>query len=352
MTAHVLITYTGGTIGMKPGNHGYAPVRGYLTALLHTMPELHHASMPTFEVYEYPDLLDSANMRPEEWVRLAQHIAAHYDKFDGFLVLHGTDTMAYTASALSFLLRDLNKPVIVTGSQIPIVEVRSDAREQIITALQIAGTYEIPEVCVYFNNRLLRGNRTVKVDATGLAAFDSPNFPPLADIGIDIDVHWPRVLDIPAPTQDLHVYDLEKVDVGAIRIFPGISAAVLGNFLRQPLKGLVIETYGVGNAPQNPAFLGVLADASARGVVVVNVTQCLRGTVKMKTYATGESLAAAGVVSGHDMTPMAALTKLFFLLSRGFTVTEVRRLIGVNLRGEISPPQERQTGKFPLPAGN
>lgn len=334
----VLITYTGGTIGMKPGPEGFAPVPGYLTALLQTMPELHHPSMPSFDVYEYPDLLDSANMTPAEWVRLAKHIAAHYDDYDGFVVLHGTDTMSYTSAALSFLLRGLGKTVVVTGSQIPITEVRSDAREQVITALQIAGTYEIPEVCLYFNNRLLRGNRAVKVNATGLDAFDSPNYPALADIGIDITVHWERTLPSPTETDDLHVYDLQPVAVGGMRIFPGISAAVVRNFLMQPVQGFVLETYGVGNAPADPALLAVLQAACERGVVVVNVTQCLRGMVKMQQYATGGKLAKVGVVSGLDMTPMAALAKLFFLLSRGYSTAAVRRLITENLRGELSVP--------------
>jgi L-asparaginase len=337
---NVLIIYTGGTIGMKPGPKGFAPVPGYLTELMHTMPELHHESMPQFDVYEYPTLLDSADMTPQSWVALAQQIAAYYDNYDGFVVLHGTDTMAYTAAALSFLLRDLGKTVIVTGSQIPITQIRSDAREQLITALQIAGTYLIPEVCIYFNNRLLRGNRAVKVNATGLDAFDSPNFPTLADIGIDITVHWERTLPMPADS-DLHAYDLQPVNVGAMRIFPGVTAAVVHNFLRQPLQGFVIETYGVGNAPANAAFLAELAAASERGVVIVNVTQCVRGTVKMATYATGEKLVEAGVVSGVDMTPMAALTKLFFLLSRGFDTQTVRRLMTKNLRGELSSPDEQ-----------
>lgn len=338
---NVLITYTGGTIGMKPTTDGYAPEAGYLTALIKAMPELHHPTMPHFDVYEYDPLLDSANMRPTDWVTLAQHIATNYAKYDGFVILHGTDTMAYTASALSFLLRDLGKTVILTGSQIPIAEVRSDAREQLITALQLAGDFDIPEVCISFNGRLLRGNRSVKVNATGLNAFDSPNYPPLADIGVDIEVFWERML--PMPDDPLHVYDLSPQAVGAMRIFPGVSAAVVGNFLLQPLQGFVIETYGVGNAPQDPDFLAALRAATERGVVVVNCTQCLRGTVRMKKYATGDSLHKAGVVSGHDMTPMAALTKLFFLLSQGLGVEEVRQQMTVNLRGELTPPDQHTT---------
>lgn len=338
---NVLITYTGGTIGMKPTIGGYAPEAGYLTQLMNAMPELHHASMPRFDVHEYDPLLDSANMRPTDWVRLAQHIAANYDAYDGFVVLHGTDTMAYTASALSFLLKNLGKTVIITGSQIPINEVRSDAREQLITALQLAGQFDIPEVTLYFNGRLLRGNRAVKVNATGLSAFDSPNYPPLAEIGVDIEVFWERIL--PMPDAPLHVYNISPQAVGAMRLFPGVSAEVVGNYLLQPLQGFVIETYGVGNAPQDPEFLAALQGATQRGVVVVNCTQCLRGTVNMEKYATGDSLHQVGVVSGYDMTPMAALTKLFFLLSQGLAVGEVRRQMMLNLRGELTPPDLHTT---------
>lgn len=334
----VLITYTGGTIGMKPTRDGYAPEAGYLTDLMNAMPELQHETMPLFDVYEYDPLLDSANMRPTDWLKLAKHIATNYDAYDGFVILHGTDTMAYTASVLSFLLKNLSKSVIITGSQIPITEVRSDAREQLITAMQLAGQLDIPEVCVYFGGRLLRGNRAVKVDATGLSAFDSPNYPPLALIGVDIEVYWDRIL--PMPDDPLYVYDVSPQDVGAMRLFPGMSAQVVRNFLLQPLQGFIIETYGVGNAPQDPDFLAALKSATDRGVVVVNCTQCLHGTVRMDKYQTGNNLQQAGVVSGFDLTPMAALTKLFFLLSQGLPVDEVRRQMMISLRGELTRPEQ------------
>ena len=337
MPARVLIIYTGGTIGMRPGDGGYVPVPGFLAAQMAAMPELQHDLVPAFDIHEYDPLLDSANMQPADWVKIAQDIAVHYEHYDGFIILHGTDTMAYTASALSFLLRNLEKTVIVTGSQIPIGEVRTDARETLITALMIAGRFHIPEVCLYFHNQLFRGNRAQKVSAEGLNAFASPNYPPLADIGIDIRIHWNRILTRPDDT--LEVYDLGQPVVGAMRLFPGISAAVVRNVLAAPMQGIVLETYGVGNAPQEPDMLAALHEATARGVVIVNCTQCLRGTVDMEKYATGDALREAGVVSGFDMTPPAALTKLYFLLSRGLDVAEVRHHVGMSLRGELTPPK-------------
>jgi L-asparaginase len=333
----VLITYTGGTIGMKPSADGYKPAAGFLETQLQKLPELTHHKMPDFDIHEYDPLLDSADMSSEDWVKIAQDIAAHYDDYDGFIIIHGTDTMAYTASALSFLLHNLDKTVIVTGSQIPIAELRNDAREMLISAMLIAAHYRIPEVCLYFNNKLLRGNRAVKVDALGLDAFESPNYPPLADIGIEIKVNRRRVL--PMPDGEFELYSLQQAEVGAMRLFPGVSAAIVRNFLQPPIQGLVLETYGIGNGPSNnTAFLAALHEASERGVVIVNCTQCLHGAVNMSKYATGEALKQVGVISGHDMTPQAALTKLYFLLSRGMTTDEVRKFMQLDLRGELTLP--------------
>ena len=336
----ILITYTGGTIGMQAGEDGYKPAPGFLENQLQKLPELSHEKMPDFDIHEYDPLLDSADMSAEDWVKIANDIAAHYDDYDGFIIIHGTDTMAYTASALSFLLHNLDKTVIVTGSQIPIAELRNDAREMLISAMLIAAQYRIPEVCLYFNNKLLRGNRAVKVDALGLDAFESPNYPELADIGIDIKVNRRRVL--PMPDGEFEVYSLNKAAVGAMRLFPGVSAEVVRNFLQPPIQGLVLESYGIGNGPsKDPAFLNCLYEASERGVVIVNCTQCLRGSVNMSKYATGEALKQAGVISGFDMTPQAALTKLYFLLSRGLSVEEVRTFMQLDLRGELTLPPTR-----------
>lgn len=315
---------------------GYAPTPGFLETRLRDIPELRDAAMPEFVLHEFKPLLDSSNMTPREWFAIAQDIFENYDAFDGFIVLHGTDTMAYTASALPFLLQGLNKPVILTGSQIPLVELRNDARENIITALMLAAHYALPEVCLYFGNKLLRGCRTVKVNATGFDAFDSPNYPPLGHVGIDIRIDWNVVRA--APTTQLKMPPTElNATVGALRLFPGISAQLLENVLRTPLQGLVLEAYGTGNAPdRDDALLETFARATARGIVIVDCTQCLRGTVNLNAYATGAALLQAGVISGADMTPIAALTKLHFLLGSGYSFKQVRALMQENMCGELT----------------
>src|SRR6266540_6288022 len=221
MRKRVYIAYTGGTIGMRRTRAGYRPEPGSLQRQMAEMPELRNASMPAFTIHEYEPLLDSSNMTPQEWVNIARDIAKNYRRYDGFVVLHGTDTMAYTASALPFMLSGLGKPVVITGSQIPLCEVRNDARENLITSLLIAAGYEIPEVCLYFGGQLLRGCRAVKVSADGFAAFDSPNFPPLGTVGIDIEVNWDLVRK--SNGRRLRVHDLHAPVVSALRLFPGIS---------------------------------------------------------------------------------------------------------------------------------
>jgi L-asparaginase len=336
----VYIAYSGGTIGMRRTSGGYAPESGFLASQMAAMPELASERLPEYTLQEYDPLLDSSNTTPSDWWRIARDLAERYDVFDGFLVLHGTDTMAYTASALSFLLEGLDKPVVLTGSQIPLCEIRSDARDNLIASLLVAGLERIPEVCVYFGNRLLRGNRTVKVSADSLAAFDSPNCPPLGVAGIDIELRWPAIL--PRPSVPFRLRQPGTPKVAALRLFPGIPAEVVRNVLQPPLDGLVLETYGVGNAPdRDPALLGALQEATARGVVIVNCTQCLRGTVDMGDYVTGARLAAAGVIGGRDMTAEAALTKLFYLLGLGFPCQEVKALMQANLRGELTPAGPR-----------
>jgi len=332
----VYIVYTGGTIGMQPTAEGYAPAPGYLAAQLAAMPELRDPAMPDYTIHEYDPLLDSSNMTPADWLKIAQDIAAHYAEYDGFIVLHGTDTMAYTASALPFMLHGLAKPVILTGSQLPLWEVRNDARENLITVMQIAANYAIPEVCLYFGDKLLRGCRAVKVNAVGFEAFDSPNYPPLGTVGIHIDVHWENILPPPAPGP-LGVQSIGAAHVGTLRLFPGMTSDFIANALRPPLQGLILETYGVGNGPvNNRAFMAALEDAIARGVVIVDCTQCLKGRVDLEGYATGSALARIGVVSGFDMTVEAALAKLFYLFSRADDVVLVKQQMRMNLCGELT----------------
>ena len=335
MRKRVYIAYTGGTIGMRRTRDGYSPEPGYLQQQLDAMPELHHDSMPLVTINEYAPLLDSSNMTPAEWVKIAHDVADHYDDYDGFVVLHGTDTMAYTASALPFMLNGLAKPVIITGSQIPLCEVRNDARENLITSLLIASSYDVPEVCLYFGGKLLRGCRAVKVSADGFAAFDSPNFPPLGTVGIDIEINTPFVRR--ATAQDLVVEDFGSPVVSALRLFPGISPELVRNVLRPPLQGLVLEAYGVGNGPDaNVEFIDALTEATSRGVVIVDCTQCLEGTVNLTEYTAGSALARAGVISGFDMTAEAALAKLYYLFSRGDSPDDVKRALQEDLRGELT----------------
>ncbi|HMR62761.1 MAG TPA: asparaginase [Anaerolineae bacterium] len=337
MKKRIYLAYTGGTIGMEKTTEGYRPVPGYLAELLAAMPELHRAELPAYTIHEYEPLLDSANMTPADWVKIAQDIADHHDDYDGFIVLHGTDTMAYTASALSFMLHHLAKPVVLTGSQIPLCEARNDARENLITAMLIAANYAIPEVCLYFGNKLMRGCRTTKVSADGFEAFASPNYPPLATVGIDIDPNWTLVQPPPNKVEPIRVQIIDPPLVGALRLFPGISAEFVRHALQPPLKGLVLEAFGVGNGPSDDrAFLETLAEATRRGVVIVDCTQCLIGTVNLGGYATGSALAQAGVISGFDMTAEAALTKMFYLFSQDLPVADVKRLMQTNLRGELT----------------
>lgn len=331
----VLLAHTGGTIGMRRGPRGYEPAPGHLGRLLAAMPELASRELPEAELVEFDPLLDSADMAPGDWLRVARLVESRYDEFDGFVVLHGTDTLAYTASALSFLLEGLAKPVVVTGSQVPLGEVRTDARENLVGALLVAAAGDLREVTVCFGGLVMRGNRVTKVSSTGFAAFESPNLPPLARLGVTIDLG--PAAPLPPQPGPLRVADLAPVSVAALRLFPGITAELVANVLRPPLAGLVLETYGSGNAPsRDPALLEAIAAAVERGVVVVNTTQCLRGGVDMSGYATGSALSRAGVVSGADMTPEAALAKLIWLLGQGLEPDRVRDLVARDLRGELT----------------
>ncbi len=336
--SRVYVIYTGGTIGMRrePGD-GYAPSPGYLVDQMALIPELKSDLLPTFHVHEYETLLDSSNMLPSDWLTIARDIAVQYDNYDGFVVLHGTDTMAYTSSALAFLLPGLGKPVVVTGSQIPLCEVRNDARENLITSLMVAGQPDLPEVCLYFGERILRGCRAVKVAADRLNAFDSPNYPPLGRAAISVEIAHEHVRNPPAGV-DLMAPIMRRPEVAALRLFPGISHHLIRGVLQPPLQGLVLETYGVGNGPDRDVeILNAIREATDAGVVVVACSQCLQGRVSLGTYETGSALAQAGVIGGADMTPEAALTKLTVLLGRGLPPRQVRELMEVDLVGELTP---------------
>ncbi len=336
----VLILYTGGTVGMgKAPGDGYRPIPGFLEKLMDAIPMFRAPEVPAWTIRQYQPLLDSSDVGPREWTRIARDIGNAHDDYDGFLVVHGTDTMAYTASALSFLLRGLGKPVLVTGSQIPLSETRNDALDNLLTALLLIGRFSdrLAEVCVFFDNQLLRGNRTTKMHTEGFAAFASPDYPPLGRVGIDFELDEHLLRPLPDSARGLKVAAIDPaVTVGAFRLFPGLHTRFLEALLAPPVQGLVLECFGAGNAPRDPKLLAALREARDRGVVVVAVPQPLYGSADLELYANGRALLEAGVVCGRDMTVEAALTKLFYLYSLGLDPAAVRSRIRLDLRGELS----------------
>ena len=341
-TSSVLLIYTGGTIGMKED-----PVDGTLkpfnfNSLLEEVPELRKFGL-TIDSYTFSPLIDSSDVEPALWQSLAGLIRERYEQYDGFVILHGTDTMAYSASALSFMLDNLCKPVIFTGSQLPVGRPRTDGKENLISAVEIAaakdsyGAAVVPEVCICFNSQLFRGNRSTKVNATGFDAFSSPNYPPLATAGISIKynngfIHYPA-----SHSRSLGIHDVLDTRVSILKIHPGITPQVVRNIVCGPeTRAVILETYGSGNAPSRQWFIDLIKEGISMGKIILNITQCIAGSVDMDLYATGKKLSEAGVLSGYDCTTEGALAKLFFLMGMSESNAFVAREIVRNLRGEIT----------------
>ncbi|KAL7061487.1 hypothetical protein AAHC03_01866 [Spirometra sp. Aus1] len=300
-----------------------------------------------YTIAEYENLLDSSNCTMDNWIQVAQHINLFYDEFDGFIVLHGTDTLAYAASCLSFILEGLKKPVVVTGSQIPIGELRSDGRENFMGSLLVAGGgYQIPEVTVYFFNKLMRGNRVVKCSATDLDAFTTPNYPPLAEMSVDINIHGANILQSAGDTSEFTVQDKLSKNVVMLRLFPSITTETVKSFFQPPAEAVILQTYGAGNVPTNRLdLLEIFKKANEeQGIIIVNITQCWSGSVQA-LYATGAVLAKYGVISGYDMTPEAALAKVSYVLGKWSDNKTRRLMLSRNLRGEMTIPVEAPVSK-------
>lgn len=381
--SRVLVIMTGGTICMQPSPDGLVPMTGFLKNAMAPRPSFNDHSAPEvkigaftkdgveveldtlrtppsaysrhirYGILEFSPLLDSSSISSVGWTEIALTIRRNYQLFDGFVVLHGTDSLAYTASALSFMMADLGKPVILTGSQASIFALQSDAVDNLLGSLIIAGTFVIPEVCLFFHHTLFRGNRTTKVSASSFEAFDSPNCSPLAKVtSLGVDVNW-ALIQRPTRIAEFRVTPyIDTAHVACLRIFPGIKPEMVDSVLRVPnLRGLILETFGMGNAPGgvDGSLTKVIKDAVDRGTVIVNVSQCTSGFVS-PLYAPGTALGRAGVVFGHDLTTEGALTKLGYLLAvEGMKHSEITKQMSHSLRGEMS---EMTLPSFSHPAGN
>ncbi len=336
--AAILVIYTGGTIGMfkDPETGSLRPFN--FNELYNYMPSLELFKFK-IDSYSFVPIIDSSNINPDYWVKLVEVISENYEKYDGFVILHGTDTMSYTASALSFMLDNLNKPVVITGSQLPLGMIRTDGRDNFISSLEIAGAKSddipmIPEVCIYFENQLFRGNRTHKFNAENFDAFKSVNYPTLANVGVYIKYHEQSILKPNFKRLKIHT----KLDnnIVVLRLFPGICPKTVKAILSiDGLKGVILETYGAGNAPTEKWFLDALKAALEEGILIVNISQCRGGSVEMGKYETSLDLANMGLINGKDMTMEAALTKLMLVLGMDISNQEAKRLMEKNLKGEM-----------------
>ncbi|MFT4072839.1 MAG: asparaginase [Dysgonamonadaceae bacterium] len=349
--ANILMIYTGGTIGMIENPETLALESFDFEHLRNHFPEIEkfNFNIDTI-VFEPP--IDSSDVNPEHWKQLVRIIENSYDDYDGFVILHGTDTMAYSASALSFMLQNLTKPVVFTGAQLPIGKLRTDAKENLITAIEIAadkdsvGQSIVPEVSIFFQNYLLRGNRSVKMNADNFSAFKTYNYPALAKSGIQIRYDRKVILSPNFDKKTIFHYSMDP-NIVVLKLFPGIPPAVVEATLSVPgLKGVILETFGSGNAPQLEWFVEMIRNAVKRGIIVVNVTQCAVGCVEMQRYETGNELLKAGVISGFDMTLESTLAKLMFLIGHNYDNQEIKVRMRVPLAGELTRPEDRDNEKL------
>ena len=340
-TNRVLLIYTGGTIGMgrNPKTDALEPLD--FNHLIENLPEFKSITTQ-IDVYQFTPAIDSSDMNPRLWAQIVRIIADQYEQYDGFVVLHGTDTMAFTASALSYMLENLTKPVILTGSQLPISQLRTDGKENLVTSIEIASAYHqdgtpiVPEVCIYFSGKLLRGNRSTKSNADGFNAVDSFNYPPLADAGVNIVYHEEYILK-PDYTKPMKPHFVMDPNVVVFTLFPGIQENIVRHILDAPeLRSIVMRTYGSGNAPQKPWLMHLLKQATEHGINIVNISQCAAGTVEMARYDNGYQLKNAGVISGYDATVESTVTKLMHLQGHYTDWRIIRNLMNHPMRGEFT----------------
>lgn len=334
----ILIIYTGGTIGMVNDATTGALVPFDFEQIKDNVPELARLNYQ-LSVHSFTPIIDSSNMHPSHWNAIAQLIKDNYEGFDGFVILHGSDTMSFTASALSFMLKNLAKPVILTGSQLPIGEIRTDAKENLITALEIAATKAngkavVPEVCIYFDNQLFRGNRSIKFNTEKFEAFRSPNYPILAEAGVQLTFFHKEIL--PVPTAPFYIQTKFDANIGVLKAYPGMTEEVVMAVTKSKVKAIVLETFGSGNTTTEKWFIHALAQAIKDGKIIVDISQCLRGSVQLGMYETSSELKKMGVLSGYDMTFETAVTKLMYLLGADLSAEEIKQQMETPIAGELT----------------